>query len=466
MSHKNKRRKRRIRYGRVIGVFSIVLLLTLSIGLLAAKFIFDKDEEPSSPAYVTSDSTSTSNDSKEENKENVDKPQPTPKPVEPHIVSTASVGVTGDILMHGPVLKAALKGNGEYDFNNNYEYIKDYYEKYDFMIANLEVTLGGKDAGNYRGYPTFNSPDTVIDALKNAGVDMLLTANNHTYDTGYNGMLRTQSVIKEKGLLHLGTREDTLTSPYIVQDINEVKVGMVCYTYETDKTEDGRKSLNGITVSVDAGPLISSFNYDELDGFYQEVESTLKAMEDEGAMTNIVFIHWGNEYQLSPNDTQKAIAQKLCELGVDVIVGGHPHVIQPFETLTSSTGHKTHCIYSIGNAVSNQNRNSLSDIRNSKYTEDGMVFGIKYDLWNDGKVEISEISILPTWVNKESKNTGVEYNIIPLDTTVGAWNRYDVGNVSRTYESYSRTMSLVGEGLNATRLALGLDKVALEHTGK
>ena len=463
MSHKNKRKQRRIRYGRVIGAFSIVLLLTLSIGLLLARFIIDGDEEPSSPAYVVSDSTFSPDDSKEEG---MDKAEPTPKPVEPHIVSSASIGVTGDILMHGPVLNAALKGSGEYDFNNNYEYIKAYYEKYDFMVANLEVTLGGKDAGNYRGYPTFNSPDTVIDALKNAGVDMLLTANNHTYDTGYNGMLRTQSVIKEKGLLHLGTREDNLTSPYIVQDINGVKVGMVCYTYETDKREDGRKSLNGITVSADAGPLISSFNYDELDVFYQEIESTLKAMETEGAKTNIVFIHWGNEYQLSPNDTQKAIAQKLCELGVDVIVGGHPHVIQPFETLTSSTGHKTHCIYSIGNAVSNQNRNTLSDIRNSKYTEDGMIFGIKYNLWNDGSVEISEISILPTWVNKESKNTGLEYNIIPLDTTVGAWNCYDVGNVSRTYESYSRTMSLVGEGLNATRLALGLDKVALEHTGK
>ena len=98
---------------------------------------------------------------------------------EPYVVSTASIGVTGDVLIHSPVYNAAYKGNGEYDFNDIFTYISEYYERFDFMVANLEVTLSGANRG-YSGYPTFNCPDAIVDALKNAGVDMLLNANNHT----------------------------------------------------------------------------------------------------------------------------------------------------------------------------------------------------------------------------------------------------------------------------------------------
>ena len=444
------RQRRRKSGGNGIIILLAILLLILAAMLLAKSC---SPEDPVSSSASTDTASSTSSSATTEATE-------TTAPTDPYIVSTASVGVTGDILMHGPVIQAAATGSG-YDFNDNYEYIKDYYQQYDFMVANLEVTLGGPEAGPYKGYPTFNCPDDVIDALKNAGVDMILTANNHTYDTGYKGMMRTQQVISEKGLLHLGTRETADVSAYTVQDINGIKVGMVCYTYETGKTSDGRKTLNGIALSSEASTLVSSFDYNDLPGFYSEVESTLQAMESEGADATMVYIHWGNEYQLSPSQTQKNIAQELCELGVDVIVGGHPHVIQPFDTLTSSTGHETYCIYSVGNALSNQNRTSLADTTtNARYTEDGMIFGVAFEKWNDGTVNISEISILPTWVNKEWKEKNV-YNIIPLDTAVPVWNCYDVGNESRTYESYGRTMSLVGEGLNACRKNLGLPEVPL-----
>ena len=183
-------------------------------------------------------------------------------------------------------------------------------------------------------------------------------------------------------------------------------------------------------------------------------------MKAAGAEATMLYIHWGDEYQLKPNKKQTTIAQELCELGVDVIVGGHPHVVQPFETLTSSTGHQTHCIYSLGNAISNQNRNTLSS--KPVNVEDGMVFGVEFEKWSDGTVKISDISILPTWVNTEWRaNTGYFYNIIPLDTAVEVWDCYDVTLTNRTYESYIRTMSLVGNGLNTTREALGQPKVPL-----
>ena len=384
-----------------------------------------------------------------------------PATTQPYISATASIGVTGDIMGHMPVINAGKTANG-YDYAEVYQYIKPYYERYDVMVANLEVNLGGPEAGPYQGYPTFNSPDGMAKSLKDAGVDMVLTANNHSYDIGHNSFIRTQNTLNEMELDYLGTRLSVDEPAYTVRDVNGIKIGMVCYTYETGDPSNPRKQLNGIPMSEADSALISSFNYNDLDGFYAEVETTLSAMEAEGAQASMVFIHWGDEYALSPNSNQKAIAQQLCELGVDVIVGGHPHVIEPFTTLTSQEGNTTYCIYSVGNAISNQRTETLSDTtRNAPYTEDGMIFGVTFNLWNDGRLEISEIDILPTWVNKESKGGRMTYSIIPLDMSLESWTDFDVGSVSKTYASYERTMSIVGDGLNECREALSLPTVSL-----
>lgn len=380
---------------------------------------------------------------------------------EPYIVSTATVGVSGDVLIHSPVYNAAYQGKGVYDFNSIFTYITEYYESFDLMVANLEVTLSGEDRG-YSGYPTFNCPDAIVDALKNAGIDMLLNANNHTYDHGNHGFVRTQEVLAQKEMPYLGTRLTEDTPPYVIKDLNGIQVGMVCYTYETGDTSDGRKTLNGIPVSAEDTNLITSFNYKDLDGFYEELEATLTEMDAYGADASMVYIHWGDEYHTSPNDYQKEIAQALCELGVDVIVGGHPHVIQPFEMLTSTTGHQTFCIYSIGNAISNQRRTNISASPNG-HVEDGMIFSVEFEQWNDGSVNVSGIHILPTWVNKEWRASGNMYRIIPLDTEVAVWDSYDVSEVGYTYGSYKRTMAIVGEGLNACRESLGLPPQSDTH---
>ena len=140
-------------------------------------------------------------------------------------------------------------------------------------------------------------------------------------------------------------------------------------------------------------------------------------------------------------------------MGVDVIVGGHPHVVQSFDTLTSTNGNKTYCIYSVGNCVSNQSRNTLS-VMNSTHTEDGMIFSVEFEKWNNGDVKISDVNIMPTWVNKNYLNGNTVYSIVPLDSSLETWNNLGVSNVSSTYESYKRTMSVVGEGLNECRKAL------------
>ena len=451
------RRKRRLNPG-----FIVCILLLLLIALGAAFLILegcDGHEAPSTAAtekdpYIPTFFQPPTHDTTP--------PTTEAGPTEPFVTATASIGVTGDIMGHMPVINAGKTSTG-YDFSSIYTYIKPYYESYDLMIANLEVNLGGPEAGPYQGYPTFNSPDEMALSLKEAGVDMVLTANNHSYDIGHNSFIRTQNRLTEMGLDYLGTKLTEEEPIYTVQDINGIQVGMVCYTYETGDPSNARKQLNGIPMSVDDSKLIGSFNYQDLDGFYSEVQDTLADMEADGAQASVVFIHWGDEYALAPNRNQETIAKKLCELGVDVIVGGHPHVVEPFEMLTSSTGHNTYCIYSVGNAISNQRADTLANTtRNAQYTEDGMIFNVVFEMWNDGSVNVSAINILPTWVNKETKNGVVTYSIIPLDTDVEAWDCYDVGNVNNTYRSYERTMSIIGQGLNECREALSLPTVALK----
>lgn len=454
MSHGKYQRKAKLSPGWLV---TIILLLLLIAGLLVAIYFakdggFEDNTTPTTSAPTTVDTTT----------EPTTEPTTVPTTVEtePYITSTASVGVSGDFLLHTPLHTSAKNGN-TYDFSDMLKFIEEYYNRYDFMVANLEVPLAGADRG-YSGYPNFNSPDAIATDLKEAGMDMVLTANNHTMDMGYDGMIRTQETLKEAGLQYLGTQMSEEDPDYIVQDINGIHVGMVCYTYETGDTNDGRKTLNGIPVPKKATDMVSSFNSKQLDEFYAEVEETLTAMKQAGADVTMLFIHWGNEYELIQNKSQTEIAQQLCELGVDIIVGGHPHVIQPFDTLVSSTGHETYCIYSVGNAISNQNRRSLSSIANSAYTEDGMIFGVTFEKWNDGTVNIQEITILPTWVNVYEGAAKRLYYIMPLDTELESWDDFDVKNTSYTYGSYKRTLSIVGAGLNEYREAVSLQPLPLE----
>ncbi len=473
MENRNVPQRRRKKRSSGNGLISVLALLFVFIALLVVLQSCNRilGDDTNVPPQSTPEGSYDPNFSQPDGTPGKD-PQTTPEvttePV-PHVVSTASVGVTGDILMHGPVIeagKAAANQAGSYDFTSMFQYVKPYYEEYDLMVANLECTLGGPEAGDYKGYPTFNCPDSIVDALKGAGVDMMLTANNHSYDTGINGFLRTLEVLEDKGMPYLGTQQTEDEIDYVVKDINGIKVGMICYTYETTGDDPTRKYLNGIRLSEKAGPLVTSFSYDKLDTFYKEIKGYLQDMKDAGAEATMVFIHWGNEYELSPTSSQKTIAQKLCEMGVDVIVGGHPHVVEPFTTLTSETGHKTYCIYSVGNALSNQNRVSLKDTQNNKYTEDGMIFGVTFEKWNDGHVEIADIEITPTWVNKEWRTDRNIYAVIPLDASVASWSGFDVTTQSRLAESYNRTMGLVGEGLNLCRESLGLEAVVTSVTDK
>lgn len=369
---------------------------------------------------------------------------------EPYKVSTAKIGSAGDILVHNPVLKAAYSSSsGEYDFNNIYDEIEDTINGCDYFVANLEVTLGGSSK-KYSGYPVFNCPDSMVDAAKNAGIDCLLTANNHSYDTGKNGFLRTQEVIDKKQLDRVGSRLEESDKRYLVKEVNGISFGFICYTYETVAQQSGRKALNGILMTEDTQDLINSFSYEKLDSFYEEIEDQLSKMKSDGAEVLTVYMHWGDEYNLTGNSWQKQIAQKLCDMGVDVIIGGHPHVVEPMELLESSDGgHKTVCVYSVGNFVSNQRREYMN--LNTGHTEDGLVFTMTFSKYSDGTVEFEDIEAIPTWVHLYTEGGSKVYSIVPLngdfkDDAADLGLTKTSNGVSMAEASYKRTDKIISDG--------------------
>lgn len=393
-------------------------------------------------------------------------PEETTAPTEPPVVltGTATISATGDVLMHMPCVRPGLTGNGTYDFTPYFSHVQSYIEKADVAVANLETTLAGGDYVHfdgevgYRGYPTFNCPDGIVDSLKDVGFDLILTANNHTYDTGSAGFFRTQQVIAEAGLEHIGTKESDEVPDYIVKEIDGIRVGMVCYTYETNAEPD-KVSLNGgSNFKENETGLINVFMKDDVAGFSRDLGEDIEDMRADGAEAIVLYIHWGEEYQLKQNEQQEAMAQAACDLGVDVIVGGHPHVIQPIDLLTSQEDpeHKTVCLYSTGNAVSNQRLGNISYVKTA-HTEDGILFSFSFAKYSDGTVRMEEVEALPLWVDMHSRTGKTVYDILPLDKNIQDWKtalELSSGALKDAESSYERTMAIVGEGLEEVQTYL------------
>ena len=385
---------------------------------------------------------------------------PTEAPTEPpepeHVVARATIGATGDLLMHEPVFSSARQSDGSYNFDYIFRYLSPYVNAADFAVANLETTLAGSGRA-YSGYPNFNCPDEIVDGARNAGFDMLLTGNNHSYDTGEAGFFRTIETVRSHGLQTLGTMLNGEEPKYVIEDINGIRVGMLSYTYEgrPENAVSGRVYLNGIMLHQGAEDVVNTFNPSNPEPFYAEVESYIQQMRNEGAEALVIFMHWGVEYTTTPVAHQTQIAQRLCDLGIDVIVGGHPHVVEPVALLGSTLDpdHKTVCLYSMGNAVSNQRANVMTSQPNG-YTEDGVWFTMTFCKYSDGTVYLEDVNLIPTWVYLRTTN-GRQYDILPLDAaTRDSWaqlyNLQEV-TVNAAQRSYDRTMSIVEQGLTESR---------------
>ena len=439
----------------LILILTVLVLAVVVTGVLLVRK-FNTPDETIQDNQNTTESTTGGGEQLPSNPfDDPTEPPTDPVPPEPvTAVASATILSTGDILPHMGVTNSGQQSDGSYDYENIFRYVAPFVTEADYSVANLETTLCGLDNGyKYSGYPNFNTPDEIAVGAMDAGFDMLLTANNHCYDTGMAGLSRTVTTVREIGLDTLGTMASADEPKYTIIEVNGIRIGMMCYTYETSDRSPDRPSLNGMITSEESLGMINSFDYDQLEKFYGEIQTHMENMDNEGVDAVVLYIHWGEEYQLSPNKNQTQIAQELCNLGIDVIIGGHPHVIQPMELLTSTVdeNHKTVCLYSMGNFVSNQ-RLGLIDASKTAHTEDGMLFSLTFTRYSDGTVALTGVDIIPCWVNRHNNDDGKrEYNVLPLvDSERENW-REMYGLTDYTFgcceDSYERTMELVGEGL-------------------
>ena len=280
---------------------------------------------------------------------------------------------------------------------------------------------------------------------------MLLTANTHSYDTTLVGYKRTLEVVRATGQQTLGTYLSPDEQKWTIADINGIKVGMLCYTYATGLGENGAPRLNGNAPIAEAG-ICNYFTYENLPKFYDEVKGYLEEMKEAGAEATVIYTHWGAEYITYAREQEQAIAQQLCDLGIDVIIGGHPHVVEPVDVLDSTVDpeHKTVILYSMGNAVSNQRLGNISYV-STPHTEDGVLFSITFSKYSDDTVYLESVDLIPTWVNLNTNEGYRQYNIIPLvddirDQWMEQFNMTE-NQFNSAQRSYDRTVAIVGEGL-------------------
>ena len=439
---RRRRRRRKIRriFKRLLHLF-IILIPIIIIVLL-----------------VTWMKGNNKHDQQEKESKKTDAPieiqQEEPKPI------TASILSGGDIIMHDPFITSNyyLKEDGTYDYNDIFKYIRGHYEAADLTILNLESTIS--DA-NYKGYPRFRAPAAIATALANNGTDICQLANNHIYDNYDAGFNMTINAVEANAMKYMGVRKSLSEKTYMIEDINGIKVGFFNYVFNTGAKEGKDVSINSIPVNNATASLINTFNYGNTQKLYDEIQNGLLEMKEAGVEYTIAYIHWGIEYETVENARQQKIAQQLCELGIDALIGGHPHVIQPVDLLTNAAGdHQMICAYSLGNHLSNQYRERMVTTKPTGHTEDGLLVNLVLEKADDSTVALVKADFIPTWVYRtpnEPDEGNPEFFIMPLDHPNKLLKDVKLPELEKDVkESLQRTNEIIGAGVEKVKAALPL----------
>jgi len=324
------------------------------------------------------------------------------------VIETVTIGGIGDILIHDWVYNDAKAAAG-YNFKPMFEQVKPLLQQPDVLLANQETILGGKTFG-ISSYPLFNSPQEVGDALIDAGVDIVSTANNHSLDKGEKGQIASLNYMDQIGLSHVGTyrsHEDKQKLKVITK--NGIKIGFLSYTYGT----------NGIPVPEGKEYLV---NLIDKEAIKQEIYRA-KGVAD----VLIMSIHWGNEYQRYPVEAQIELAQFLADEGIDVIFGHHPHVLQPMSWIKAKDGRDVFVVYSLGNFLSGQ-YHDYKDIGGMATVE------ITKEVYDGGKkITINNPQFYPTYVSNKGLK---QYRIVPLQNAAS----YGLKNAENKYKEIQQHM--------------------------
>ena len=300
--------------------------------------------------------------------------------------TSARIMANGDLLYHDIIYISAKKSDGTYDFHENFEYVKSWLKQADLVIGDFEGTVN-KD--HYlAGYPLFNAPGEVMDAIKDAGYQVLDLAHNHILDSQIEGVVSTADAIEKAGMTPIGvyTHEPRDKAPIVIKEVNGIKVALLAYSY----------GFNGIEQSIsqeDYNRYLSDLDEDKM-------KAEIERAEKEADIT-IIMPQMGVEYQIEPTEEQKKLYHKMIDWGADIIFGGHPHVVEPAETVEKD-GDKKLIIYSMGNFISNQRIETMQDVENAKWTERGVLMDVTIKK-KFGKTTIETAQAHPSWVSRTPK---------------------------------------------------------------
>lgn len=323
----------------------------------------------------------------------------------------------GDFMQHDSQIAAAYdKAAGTYDYRPCFQYIKPYIEAVDLAVGNLEVTLAGKP---YTGYPQFSAPDQLLTALKDLGMDVMVTANNHCVDRGNAGLARTIDKLDSMGILHTGTfkseKEKERSYPLLVTT-QGFRLAFLNYTYGTNGLP---VKPPGVVNLIDTAA----------------IRSDLAAARKENPDAIIVFTHWGTEYERLPSKAQKDVAALCFKHGARLVIGSHPHVVQPMEW---NKAKNEFVAYSLGNFVSGQRK---------QYTDGGAMVRIELEKvsFNDGSsfTAIDTAGYILQWVYR-TNDLRKAYYVLPVPEVDGHLGAYvkdaESRDAFRTFVSDSRAL--------------------------
>ena len=351
--------------------FIVVLLASVAVSMMLTLLV----EGARGISLSSSDTSSTHQQSSSQAK-NAETEQET----------SARIMANGDLLYHDIIYISAKKSDGTYDFHENFEYVKPWLKQADLVIGDFEGTVN-KD--HYlAGYPLFNAPGEVMDAIKDAGYQVLDLAHNHILDSQIEGVVSTADAIEKAGMTPVGvyTHESRDKAPLLIKEVNGIKVAILAYSY----------GFNGIEQSIsqeDYNRYLSDLDEDKM-------KAEIERAEKEADIT-IIMPQMGVEYQIEPTEEQKKLYHKMIDWGADIIFGGHPHVVEPAETVEKD-GDKKLIIYSMGNFISNQRIETMQDVENAKWTERGVLMDVTIKK-KAGKTTIETAQAHPSWVSRTPK---------------------------------------------------------------
>lgn len=305
-----------------------------------------------------------------------------------------NITLTGDIMVHSDQLAYAYDSTKKtYSFAGVLSEVAPILSAGDFTIGNLETTMAGRSQG-YTGYPKFNSPEQLLPELKAAGFDLLVTSNNHSMDRKEYGVLQTIKHLDEAGLKHVGTytSQDARNQMMIIEE-KGIKTAILAYTYGT----------NGIPLPKGKGYLINFIDF-------PLIKKDIEKARGLGADLVLVYPHFGTEYKRYPNEKEKKLVEDLFAAGADLVIGSHPHVIQPMlrRDLANQTG--LFCAYSMGNFISGQKK---------QYTDSGVILNLQLAREKEtGKMILEKASYVPTWVHRYKEKGRTRIRVLPVEKAI------------------------------------------------